>query len=78
MSALKPSERSEVSVFNKTRVLGVFLLFYYCAPKYVLCCMFEFVDKNDPLLFRYGDVLIFTHKDSCKMQELSNDCVEFP
>lgn len=28
MSALKPSERSEVSVFNKDRVLGEFPLFY--------------------------------------------------
>lgn len=75
MSALKPSERSEVSVFNKARVLGVFpLFFFYC----VLCCMFEIVDRNDPLLFRYGDVLIFTHKDSCKIQKLSNSLSRVP
>ena len=42
---LKPSERSEVSVFNKATVLGEFPLFFYCAPKYVLCCTIKTVGK---------------------------------
>lgn len=69
MSALKPSERSEVSVFNKARVLGEFPLFFFFFLLHTRVCFTLHVwncGQNDPLPFRYGDVLIFTHKGSCK------------
>lgn len=44
MSALKPSKRSKVSVFNKARVLGEFPLFY-STVKGVLNC-----GQYDPLI----------------------------
>lgn len=61
MSALKPSERSEVSVFNKARVLGEFLLLFFFFSFLLLNVLrsaFEIVDNM--LLLEYGDVPWFS------------------
>lgn len=54
MSALKPSERSEVSVFNKAAVLGEFLFFFFSNFAACLTSRVGNYGQNDPLLFRYG------------------------
>lgn len=64
MSALKPSERSEVSVFNNARVLGEFPLFFLLLTQVCFTLHIWNCGENEPLIFRYGDFLILTRKGS--------------